>query len=116
MLQALSGDTTANKQPGFYYKLEGGHPIGCSLRGQRSKSQKVGFTVITPPHYGVSLPFQQGQTFVLADLASKGHSRVLLLLRDPGQIAGIPGSGDYGWAHVEKNMAGLSQQKREGEK
>lgn len=66
-------------------------------RGQRSKSPKVeeGFSVITPPHYGVSLPPQEGQAFVLANLASKGHGRVLLLLRDPGEIVGILGNGDY---------------------
>lgn len=38
-----------------------GHLIGCGPWGQRPERQKVerGFTVITPPHYGVSLPFQQ---------------------------------------------------------
>lgn len=67
--------------------------IGCCLGGQRSKSEKVekGFTVITPPHYEVSLPFQQGQTFVLADLASKGHGRGSVAVMWPWSNCGDSG-------------------------
>lgn len=46
--------------------------------------------------------FQPAQTFVVADLASKGHGRVLLLLRDPGQIVGILGNGHYDRAHIQE--------------
>lgn len=64
-----------------------------------------GFTVITPPHYGVSLP-SRGQAFVPADLASKG-----LCCCNVTQVK-MGGFWVFMSGVTQKNIVRLSQQKR----
>lgn len=75
--------------------------VASEVKVQRVEKAEKGFTVITPPHYGVSLPSQQGQTFVLNNWLQRGHGRILLLLHDPGRLVG--NLDNYDWAHTEMN-------------